>query len=91
MALGKILTANNLRKRGIVILEWHIMCKKYGENANHLFSHCELAKELWCVIFCIFGVYWAMLNLVQDMLVCWKEQGVCRRNKGGVGKLFHYA
>ena len=91
MALGKILTANNLRKRGIVIMEWRLMCKMYGENANHLFSHCEMAKELWCMIFCIFGVYWVMPNLVQDMLAYWKGQGVCPRNKGGVGKLFHYA
>ena len=46
------------------------MCKKYGENANHLFSRCEMAKELWCMIFCIFEVYWVMPNLVQDMLAC---------------------
>ena len=65
VALGKILTANNLRMRGIVIMVWCFMCKKYGENANHFFLY---------ITFCIFGVYWVMLNLVLDMLVCWKER-----------------
>ena len=81
MALGKILTANNLRMRGIVIMVWCFMCKKYGENADHFFFlHCEMAKELWYIIFCIFGVYWVMLNLVLDMFVCWKE----REGAGGL-------
>ena len=69
--MGKILTANNLRMRGIVIMVWCFMCKKYGENANHFFLY---------ITFCIFGVYWVMLNLVLDMLVCWKE----REGAGGL-------
>ena len=48
-ALGKILTAENLRKRNIVIVSWCCMCKADGESIDHLFIHCPVAKELWDV------------------------------------------
>jgi hypothetical protein len=35
-SLGKALTTNNLRKRGLIILDWCCMCKRNGESVNHL-------------------------------------------------------
>lgn len=46
VALGKILTLDNLRKRNIVVVEWYCMCKKSGESIDHLLIRCEVAKEL---------------------------------------------
>ena len=31
------------------------MCKKSGESIDHLFLHCEIARELWISIFYLFG------------------------------------
>jgi hypothetical protein len=31
------------------------MCKKGGESINHLFL-CEIARELWSLLFQLFGV-----------------------------------
>jgi hypothetical protein len=42
-ALGKILTHDNLRRRGIVVVEWCVMCKKHGESVDHLLLHCDVA------------------------------------------------
>ena len=71
VALGKILTINNLRKRHLVVLEWCFMCKRCGESVDHLLLHCPIAFEMWSMIFCLFGVCWVMLQRVVDLLDCW--------------------
>ena len=70
-ALGKILTADNLRRRGIIIVSWCCMCKADGESVDNLLLHCSYAKELWDMIFVLFGLQWVMLKRVIDLLYCW--------------------
>jgi hypothetical protein len=43
--LGKILTLDNLHKRGIIVVEWCCMCKRSGKSINHLL-HCIMAQAL---------------------------------------------
>uniref|UniRef100_A0A2N9GJ10 Reverse transcriptase zinc-binding domain-containing protein n=1 Tax=Fagus sylvatica TaxID=28930 RepID=A0A2N9GJ10_FAGSY len=40
VAWGRILTCDNLRKRGIVLVGWCCMCKGDDESVDHLFIHC---------------------------------------------------
>lgn len=53
-ALGKLLTIDNLCKRGGV-LDWCYMCKGKTEMVNHLLRHCPIASELWSMVFGCFG------------------------------------
>ena len=64
--LGKVLTIDNLRKRGLIIQEWCCMCKRSGEDVDHLFLHCSVAMELWSLVFGLFGVQWVMPRSVMD-------------------------
>jgi hypothetical protein len=48
--LGKILTLDNLCKRGIIVVELCCMCKQSGKSINHLLLHCEVARVLWSVL-----------------------------------------
>ena len=43
VTLGKILTFNNLCKKGIIVVKCCFMCKRSGEFVNHLLLHCEVA------------------------------------------------
>jgi hypothetical protein len=72
---GKILSLDNLRCRRIWVLDWCFMCKRAGESVNHLMIHCEYAWELWSMIFCLFGVSWAILQTTYDLLHCWRRKG----------------
>lgn len=56
----KVMTTDNLRKRGFCVVDWCSMCKKEGESVNHLFLHCEVAKSLWHEIFERMGMAWVM-------------------------------
>jgi hypothetical protein len=45
------------------------MCKKGREKPDHLF-HCDIARELWKLVFQMFGVEW--VKQVAELLTCWK-------------------
>uniref|UniRef100_A0A2N9IDN0 Reverse transcriptase domain-containing protein n=1 Tax=Fagus sylvatica TaxID=28930 RepID=A0A2N9IDN0_FAGSY len=46
-----------------------------GESVNHLMLHCEYAQELWSMIFCLFGISWAMPQTSYALLHCWRRKG----------------
>jgi len=68
VALGKILTHDNLRRRHIVVVEWCCMCKKNGESIDHLLLHCDVARGVWSYFYSLFRVEWVMLRSVLDLL-----------------------
>jgi hypothetical protein len=47
------------------------MLKKSMEFINHLLLYCEVARELWALIFGLFGVEWIMPRRVIDLLASW--------------------
>jgi hypothetical protein len=72
--LGKILTMDNLRKKNIIVMDWCCMCKKSGESIDHLLLHCEVAMEVWNMVFQLFGVMWVMPGRLKDCLGSWRGQ-----------------
>jgi hypothetical protein len=68
VALGKILTHDNFRKRNIIVIEWCCLCKKSGESIDHLLLHYEVARDLWSYILILFGVVWVMPRTVLELL-----------------------
>ena len=71
VALGKILTVDNLRRRKLVAVDWCCMCKRSGETVDRLLLHCPVAQELWNMVCSLFGVYWIMPCGVVDLLASW--------------------
>jgi hypothetical protein len=70
-ACGKILTCDNLMRRGHVLAAWCCMCKKGWETVDHLLIHCEVAAALWGFIFQRFGIQWVLPAKVMDLLFGW--------------------
>jgi hypothetical protein len=66
-ALGKILAHDNLSRRGIVVVEWCVMCK-HGESVDHLLLYCDVARIVWSYFYSLFGVEWVMPSNVLDLL-----------------------
>ncbi len=70
--MGKILTADNLRRCGIVLVSWCCMCKASGESVGHLLLHYPYAKEIWDMVFALFGIQWVMPRSVLVLFECWQ-------------------
>ena len=66
------MTAENLRHRGIILVNWCCMCKVAGESVDDLLLHCTYAKELWDMIFVLFGIHWVMPRNVMALFDCWQ-------------------
>ncbi len=81
-ALEKILTVDNLRRRGLILVEWCCLCKQSGESVNHLLLHCSYVQELCSMVFGLFGIQWVMPYSGQALFECW--QG-CFKNHGCIG------
>ena len=85
VALGKILTMDNLRKQAILITYLCCMCKCNGESFNHPLLHCPLTSELWDLLFCLVGITWGMPHSVLALLESWRGTIGARRSGGCVG------
>ena len=51
LAHRKILTAENLKKRGIQGPSRCVLCKEAEETINHFFLHCKFYIEVWSLVF----------------------------------------
>ena len=56
------------------VMEWCCMCKHNGESTDHLLLHCEVAMEVWSMVFQLFGVTWVMPGRMKDCLGSWRRQ-----------------
>ncbi len=72
-AWNKILTCDNLSKRGYTLTSWCCMCCCNGETVDHLLLHCPLAGVLWNWIFLIFGIHWVLSATVASLLFSWQN------------------
>jgi hypothetical protein len=50
-ALGKIMTLDNLNKRKVIVMDCCCMRKRSEKSIDHLLLHCEVARDLWTLIF----------------------------------------
>uniref|UniRef100_A0A2N9H909 Reverse transcriptase zinc-binding domain-containing protein n=1 Tax=Fagus sylvatica TaxID=28930 RepID=A0A2N9H909_FAGSY len=70
---GNILTCDNLRRRGFVMVDWCCLCRCNDENVAHLLLHCPVARELWSYVFRLFGVDWVISGSILDHLAGWRN------------------
>ena len=67
----KILTRDKLRRRNHFIVNGCPMRSRDEETAHHLFLHCNLARNVWMILFARFGISWVMPWSVEDLFQLW--------------------
>ena len=55
-AWGKILTLDNLKRRGMAFANRCFLCEEDEETIDHLLIHCKSAKMLWDLFLSIVGL-----------------------------------
>ena len=78
---NKILTLDNVQKRGWVVASRCNLCKKEEESTDHLLIHCNLTHDLWHFVFPLFGVLWVLPSTVKEVLLSWHGSFVGRSKK----------
>jgi hypothetical protein len=62
VALGKIHSMDNLRKRHVIVVDRCCMCKNNGESVDHLFLHFEVAPAILIVSSIDLGCLWLCVD-----------------------------
>ncbi|RVW65596.1 putative ribonuclease H protein [Vitis vinifera] len=70
-AWGKVLTQDQLKRRGWKLANRCPLCCDEEETINHILIHCPKAKVLWDLLFSLFGVNWVTPFSVRDTLLGW--------------------
>ena len=71
IAWRRILTCDNLMRRGFMMVGWCCMCKVSGESVTHLLLHCPVVREVWTFFLRSFGVSWVFPDSVCEVLSGW--------------------
>ena len=69
---GKILTFDQLKRRGFSLANRCPLCQKSEETVDHLLIHCTMTRVLWDLLFSLFGVSWVLPASVRDSLLGWE-------------------
>ena len=68
----KILTTNNLMKRGKNFVNKCYLCKEAEELANHLTIHCSYTRRVWERVCGLLNITWVFPVTIQDFFNGWK-------------------
>ena len=71
---GKILTTDNLRRRGIYIADWFYLCRGDGESVDRVLLHCPFAQGLWTHVLGVLNFPWVMPEKVEGVLWSWNRK-----------------
>ncbi|XP_059657206.1 uncharacterized protein LOC132303802 [Cornus florida] len=75
---GKILTIDNLRRRGNCTVNRCCLYKDDEESVDHLLLHCPVANDCWNLIIGLFGMCWVMPRSTKELIHVWRGYRVRR-------------
>ena len=65
----KVLTLDQLKRRGIPLVNMCFLCEENEETVDHLFIHCSRAKMLWDLFLAITDYNWVFPLTIRQVLI----------------------
>ena len=78
---GKVLTLDQLKRRGIPLVNKCFLCEDEEETIDHLLIHCSRAKMLWNLFWAIMDYNWVFHLMVCQFLLAWQSASVGKKRK----------
>ena len=63
---AKVLTLDDLRRRGWCLANRCFLCQSEEEFIDHILIHCVKTRGLWNLLFSLFGVFWVFPFSVKE-------------------------
>ena len=76
---SRLLTLDQLKRRGWNIPNRCYLCKTEEETIDHLLLFCDKARMLWNLIYSLFGVKWVMHSSIRRNLLGWHSSFVGKK------------
>ena len=67
----KVLTLDQLKRRGWTLANRCFFCLAEEESTNHILIHCTKTRVLWKLLFALFGVTWVLPCSIRETLLGW--------------------
>ena len=78
---GKVLTLDQLKRRGITLVNRCFLCEEEEETIDHLLIHCSAAKMLWNLFLAIMDYNCVFPLTVRQALLAWQSARVGKKRK----------
>ena len=78
---GKVLTLDQLKRRGIPLVNKCFLCEENEETIDHLLIHCARAKMLWDLLLAITEANLVFPRTVRQLLLAWQSASVGKKRK----------
>ena len=78
---GKVLTLDQLKRKGIPLVNRCCLCEENEETIDHLLIHCSRAKMLWDLLLAITDFNWVFPSTVCQLLLSWQGASVGKKRK----------
>ena len=78
---GKVLTLDQLKRRGWSLTNRCFFYLAEEESTNHILIHCTKTRVLWELLFALFGVTWVLPCSVMETLLGWFGSFVGKKRK----------
>ena len=78
---GKVFTLDQLKRRGIPLINRCFLCEDDEETIDHLLIHCLRAKMLWDLFLAIIDSNWVFPLTVRQLLLTWQSASVGKKRK----------
>ena len=78
---GKVLTLDQLKRRGMAFANRYFLCEEDEETIDHLLIHCKSAKILSNLFLSIVGTSWVFPHSVLHTLLAWQGAAMGKKRK----------